>query len=119
MGRNTAANLAKRSVDVIFTYHSNKPEAESLIREIEAMGQKAAAFRLDTGDLRAFDGFVADVHKTLESWGRDRFDYLVNNAGNSQHINFDKVTEADFDAMVNVQFKGRLFPDAKAIAVDE
>jgi len=53
MGRNTAVNLAKRGVDVIFTYHSNQTEAESLIREIEARGGKAAAFRLDTGDLRA------------------------------------------------------------------
>lgn len=38
MGRNTAVNLATRGVDVIFTYHSNKTEAESLIREIEAKG---------------------------------------------------------------------------------
>jgi NAD(P)-dependent dehydrogenase (short-subunit alcohol dehydrogenase family) len=51
MGRNTAVNLARRGVDVIFTYHSNQTEAESLIREIEAMGGKAAAYRLDTGAL--------------------------------------------------------------------
>jgi NAD(P)-dependent dehydrogenase (short-subunit alcohol dehydrogenase family) len=115
MGRNTAANLAKRGVDVIFTYHSNQPEAESLMREIEATGGKAAGFRLDTGELRAFDGFVADVRKTLESWGRERFDYLVNNAGNSQHIDFDKVTEADFDAVVNVHFKGVYFLTQKLL----
>jgi NAD(P)-dependent dehydrogenase (short-subunit alcohol dehydrogenase family) len=42
MGRNTAINLAGRGVDVIFTYHSNQTEAESLIREIEAMGGRAA-----------------------------------------------------------------------------
>ena len=100
---------------MIFTYHSNQPEAESLIREIEPMGGKAAAFRLDTGDLSAFDGFVADVRKTLESWGRSHFDYLVNNAGNSQHINFEKVTEADFDAVVNVHFKGVFFLTQKLL----
>src|ERR1700756_3142371 len=100
IGRNTAVNLARRGGDVIFTYRSNQTEAESLVRDIESTGRKAAAFRLDTGDLRAFDGFVAEVRKTLQSWGRERFDYLVNNAGNSQHINFDKVTEADFDAVV-------------------
>src|SRR5580698_3722260 len=115
MGRNTAANLAKRGVDVIFTYHSNQAEAESLIREIEAMGGKAFAARLDTGDLRAFDEFAADVRKTLESWRRERFDYLVNNAGNSQHIDFDKVTEADFDAVVNVHFKGVYFLTQKLL----
>jgi NAD(P)-dependent dehydrogenase (short-subunit alcohol dehydrogenase family) len=79
------------------------------------MGGKAAAFRLDTGDLRAFDAFVADVRKTLENWGRERFDYLVNNAGNSQHIDFDRVTEADFDAVVNVHFKGVYFLTQKLL----
>jgi NAD(P)-dependent dehydrogenase (short-subunit alcohol dehydrogenase family) len=115
MGRNTAVNLAKRGVDVIFTYHSNQTEAESLIRELKAMGVKAASSRLDTGNLGAFDGFVAHIRKTLESWGRARFDYLVNNAGNSQHIDFEKVTEADFDAVVNVHFKGVYFLTQKLL----
>jgi NAD(P)-dependent dehydrogenase (short-subunit alcohol dehydrogenase family) len=39
----------------------------------------------------------------------------VNNAGNSQHINFDKVTEADFDAVVNVHFKGVYFLTQKLL----
>jgi NAD(P)-dependent dehydrogenase (short-subunit alcohol dehydrogenase family) len=115
LGRNTAINLARRGVDIVFTYRANEKEPESLIREIEAMGRKAAAFRLDTGDTRAFDAFVAEVRKKLQSWGRDRFDYLVNNAGNSQHINIDKVTEADFDAVVNVHFKGVYFLTQKLL----
>jgi hypothetical protein len=55
LGRDTAIHLFRRGVDLIFTYHSNRSEAESLIREIEAMGQRAAAFRLDTADVHAFD----------------------------------------------------------------
>jgi NAD(P)-dependent dehydrogenase (short-subunit alcohol dehydrogenase family) len=115
LGRNTAINLARRGVDIIFTYHSNTQEAESLIRELEGMGRKAAGFRLDTGNIREFDGFVAEVRKTLESWEHTKFDYLVNNAGNSQHINFDQVTEADFDAIVNVHFKGVYFLTQKLL----
>jgi NAD(P)-dependent dehydrogenase (short-subunit alcohol dehydrogenase family) len=115
LGRNTAVNLARRGVDILFTYRASEKEAESLIREVEAMGQKAASFALDTGNVHAFDGFVADVRKTLQTWGRDRFDYLVNNAGNSQHISIDKVTEADFDAMVNVHFKGVFFLTQKLL----
>ncbi len=115
LGRSTALNLAQRGVDILFTWRANQKEAESLTREVEAMGRKAAALRLDTGDTRLFDAFVAEVRKTLESWGRDRFDYLVNNAGNSQHINFDKVTEADFDAVVNVHFKGVFFLTQKLL----
>ena len=115
LGRNTAVNLARRGVDILFTYRASEKEAESLIREVEALGQKAASFALDTGNVHAFNGFVADVRKTLQAWGRDRFDYLVNNAGNSQHINIDKVTEADFDAVVNVHFKGVFFLTQKLL----
>jgi NAD(P)-dependent dehydrogenase (short-subunit alcohol dehydrogenase family) len=115
LGRNTAVNLARRGVDILFTYRASEKEAESLIREVETMGQKAASFALDTGDISAFDGFVANVRKTLQAWGRDRFDYLVNNAGNSQHIDIDKVTEADFDAVVNVHFKGVFFLTQKLL----
>jgi NAD(P)-dependent dehydrogenase (short-subunit alcohol dehydrogenase family) len=94
LGRNTARHLAGRGVNVIFTYRSNQKQADSLIREVEAMGRKAAGFRLDTGDVHAFDGFVADVRKMLHGWGRDRFDYLVNNAGGSLHTNFEQTTQA-------------------------
>jgi NAD(P)-dependent dehydrogenase (short-subunit alcohol dehydrogenase family) len=109
LGRNTAIHLARRGVDILFTYRSNQKEADSLVREVEAMGRKAAGFRLNTGDIHAFDGFVADVRKTVHAWGRERFDYLVNNAGGSLHVNFDQTTEAQFDEIVNVHFKGVYF----------
>ena len=115
LGRNTAIHLARRGVDVLFTYRANQAEAESLIREIEAIGQKAAAFRLDTGDIHSFDGFIAEVRQALESWGRERFDYLVNNAGNSLHAAFAETTEAQFDAIVNVHFKGVYFLTQKLL----
>lgn len=115
LGRNTAMNLARRGVDVIFTYRSNQKEAESFIREAEALGRKAAGFRLDTGDTRAFDGFAAEVRKALQSWGRERFDYLVNNAGQGLHVNFDQMTEAQFDDIVNVHFKGVYFLTQKLL----
>jgi NAD(P)-dependent dehydrogenase (short-subunit alcohol dehydrogenase family) len=115
LGRNTALHLAKRGVNIIFTWRINQIEAESLIREVESMGRKAAGFPLDTGDSGDFDNFVAATNKTLASWGRNRFDYLVNNAGNSQHISFDKVTEAEFDAVVNVHFKGVFFLTQKLL----
>ena len=46
------------------------------------------AFQLDPGDVRAFEGFAAEVRNTLAIWGRERFDYLVNNARNSLHAAF-------------------------------
>ena len=115
LGRNTAVNLAGRGVKIIFTYRENQKEADSLIREVEAMKRKAAGFRLDTGDINAFDGFVAEVRKTLHGWGQDRFDYLVNNAGGSLHANFDQTTETQFDEIVNVHFKGVYFLTQKLL----
>jgi NAD(P)-dependent dehydrogenase (short-subunit alcohol dehydrogenase family) len=115
LGRNTALNLARRGVDILFTWRANQNEAESFIREAEALGRKAAGFRLDTGDIRAFDGFVAEVRKTLQAWGRDRFDYLVNNAGNSLHAAFSETTEAQFDEIFNVHIKGVYFLTQKLL----
>src|SRR5262249_58970489 len=70
---------------------------------------------LDTGDIRSFDGFVINVREVLQTWGRDRFDYLVNNAGNSLHVDFEKMTEIQFDEVVNVHFKGVYFLTQKLL----
>src|SRR5258708_15308680 len=75
LGRNTAVNLARRGVDVVFTYHSNAAEAQSLVREVEAIGRKSASFQLDSGNISLFDRFMDDARNTLRSWGRERFDY--------------------------------------------
>jgi NAD(P)-dependent dehydrogenase (short-subunit alcohol dehydrogenase family) len=69
LGRNTAVNLARRGVDLILTYHSIREKLRLSLREAEAMGRKATGFRLDTGDVRSFDGFVADVRKAPQRWG--------------------------------------------------
>jgi NAD(P)-dependent dehydrogenase (short-subunit alcohol dehydrogenase family) len=115
LGRSTVLSLAKRGVHSIFTYHSNRAEAEKVASLTREAGAKAVALQLDTGNFSAFEDFVTAVRKTLQSWGRERFDYLVNNAGNSQHINFEKMTEADFDAVVNVHFKGVYFLTQKLL----
>lgn len=115
LGRNTAVNLARRGVDILFTWRANQQEAQSLVGEVEAMGRKAAGFRLDTGDIRTFDAFVAEVRNTLQRWGRDRFDYLVNNAGNSLHVGFSETTEEQFDAVFNVHVKGVYFLTQKLL----
>jgi NAD(P)-dependent dehydrogenase (short-subunit alcohol dehydrogenase family) len=115
LGRNTALNLARRGVDVIFTYHSNAAEAQSLIGEIEAVGRKSAAFQLDAGNISSFDRFVDDARNGLQHWGRERFDYLVNNAGMALLKPFDETTEAEFDQIVNVHFKGVYFLTQKLV----
>jgi len=115
LGRNTAVHLIERGVDVIFTYRANKDEAHSLVREAEAKGRKAEGFQLDTGDIRAFGGFETEVRRTLGKWGKERFDYLVNNAGNSLHADFAATTETQFDEIFNVHVKGVYFLTQKLL----
>jgi NAD(P)-dependent dehydrogenase (short-subunit alcohol dehydrogenase family) len=116
LGRNTALSLARRGVDVIITYHSNRTEAASAIAAIEVLGRKALALRLDSGQVSTFDGFVRDVGAALQdTWGSDRFDFLVNNAGTSHHAPFTETKEEDFDQLVNVHFKGVFFLTQKLL----
>lgn len=115
LGRNTVLNLAKRGVDSILTYHSNRAEAEHVIHAVEATGRRAVALRLDTGDAASFDQFVQDVQRVLGDLGAPRFDYLVNNAGTSLHSAFDQTTEEQLDTVYRVHFKGVFFLTQKLL----
>ena len=110
LGRNTAIHLARKGIDVILTWRGNRAEAESAMAEIEALGRRAAILQLDTGDIASFPGFAEAVKSVLAAgWQRDRIDFLVNNAGHGVYKPFAEVTEAEFDGLVNVHFKGVFF----------
>jgi NAD(P)-dependent dehydrogenase (short-subunit alcohol dehydrogenase family) len=78
LGRNTVLSLAKRGVDLIFTYHSNQAEAQKVIDLVADGGRTAMALPLDTGDVKTFDSFITSMKQALAELGADRFDYLVN-----------------------------------------
>ncbi|MGB9990039.1 SDR family NAD(P)-dependent oxidoreductase [Pseudoduganella rhizocola] len=110
LGKNTALNIARAGGDVIVTYHSRREEAEAVVAEIAAMGRKAAALQLDTGDTAAFKPFAAELKGLLQQhWQRASFDHLVNNAGHGDYALIEDTTEAQFDSLVNVHFKGVYF----------
>ncbi len=115
LGRNTVLSLARRGVDSIFTYNSNRTEADSLVKEVAQIGAKAIALQLDAGRITTFDPFVQNVVVALKKMGVEHFDYLVNNAGTSHHAPFDKVTEEDLDSLYNIHFKGVFFLTQKLL----
>lgn len=115
LGRNTVINLARRGVDIIFTYRSNKAEADAAVAEVAALGSKAVAIQLDTGMIASFDSFVEEVRQVLAGLGRERFDYLVNNAGSGHHATIAEMTEENFDELCNVHFKGVYFLTQKLL----
>lgn len=69
LGKEMALRLAEKGADNIITYHSNKTEAENTKRQIEAKGQKAVVFPLDTGIVKEFDMFLNHVQKALQKNG--------------------------------------------------
>ncbi|QFR33146.1 SDR family NAD(P)-dependent oxidoreductase [Ancylobacter sp. TS-1] len=110
LGRNTALAVARHGDDVIVTYHSRADDALAVVAEIEALGRKAAALQLDTGRIADFPAFAEKLRATLgDVWGRDSFDHLVNNAGHGDSAAITETTEAQFDRLVDVHFKGVFF----------
>lgn len=110
LGRNTALSIARHGGDVILTYRSSADEAQVVVAEIQAMGRKVIAFQLDSSDVTAFAPFAERLRTALrETWGRETFDHLVNNAGHGEFATIEETTEAQFDGLVNVHFKGVFF----------
>lgn len=116
LGRNTALSLARRGVDVVITYRTNKAEADAAVAEITQLGRKASALQLDTGAIATFDAFAANLKNVLRDvWATTTFDYLVNNAGSGINKPFAQTSEADFDQMMNVHLKGVFFLTQKLL----
>ena len=115
LGRNTVLSLAKRGVHSIFTYNSNRADADKVVAAVNETGAKAIALQLDTGKVSEFDLFVRTLREALAELGAQHFDYLVNNAGTSHHAPFEKVTADELDSLYNVHFKGVFFLTQKLV----
>ena len=116
IGQSIAIRLAEEGAKIVVNYRSNPEGAEETIKAIKATG----------GDCTMADGFcdsdrgysiganlgiVDDVRKlidqSIEHFGT--LDILVNNAGIEKHADFWEVTEQDFEAVMNINFKGVFF----------
>jgi NAD(P)-dependent dehydrogenase (short-subunit alcohol dehydrogenase family) len=110
LGRATALALAEAGVDLIITYRSNAEQAAEVVEHATKLGRTAIALQLDTGKLEGFDAFkVALTGALTEKWGRDSFDYLVNNAGVGIAGSIAETPVEAFDEMLNVHFRGVFF----------
>ena len=107
LGRSMALHLAERGVDIIFTFRSGQAEAADVRTRLIAQGRKAVALPLDVSDSATFDAFARTVAGELErTWQRQRFDYMINNAGTSLHASIVETTAAQLDEMFSAHFKG-------------
>jgi NAD(P)-dependent dehydrogenase (short-subunit alcohol dehydrogenase family) len=110
LGRNTAIAIARHGGDVIVTYRSGAAAARDVVAEIEALGRKAVALELDVTAVSSFPAFVAEVRSALAAhWRAERFDHLVNNAGQGEMAAIAETTEQQFDALFATHVKGPFF----------
>jgi NAD(P)-dependent dehydrogenase (short-subunit alcohol dehydrogenase family) len=110
IGQSAAVQLARRGTGVILTYHGNEAGARDTVAMIDKEGGAAVALPLDVGDTAAFPAFRESVAAALrETWRRDTFDFLVNNAGFGQMAMFADTTEDMFDTLMRVLLKGPYF----------
>ncbi|MDM9645351.1 SDR family oxidoreductase [Rhizobium sp. S163] len=110
LGASTAIECAAKGMGVVVTYNNNPAKAVDVVKTITGSGGQAAALKLDVGEIGAFPAFRDAVASELRSvFGRDDFDYLVNNAGYGLFNPIATVTEEQFDGLFNVHLKGPFF----------
>jgi glucose 1-dehydrogenase len=104
IGQAIARRFAQEGADVAFCYRSNKAGADEVVVSIRQLGRRCAGFQCDVGVVSDGQKFIAE---TVAQFGK--IDILVNNAGLERRADFWDATEADFDAVLNVNLKGLFF----------
>jgi glucose 1-dehydrogenase len=104
IGRGIAIRLAQEGADVVINYNSDPRGAEQALAEVQALGRRGAIIRANLGTVNEVRDLVAQSADALGG-----LDVLVNNAGIEKHAAFWDVTEADFDAVLDVNLKGVFF----------
>ena len=110
LGKNMALKLAEKGLDVIITYNTQKADALAVADQVKQAGCKAAVLQLNTGNVKSFTPFFEELKAILaDTFEAERFDFLINNAGIGSNAPFTDVTEAAFDELMNVHYKGVFF----------
>jgi 3-oxoacyl-[acyl-carrier protein] reductase len=101
IGRAIALELARHGADVAFNYAKSADAADSLAKEIEALGVRSMASQCDVANTENAAEMVKQVKETL-----GRLDFLVNNAGVTRDNLILRMKEQDWDEVMNTNLKG-------------
>ena len=104
IGRGIAVRMAQEGADVVINYNTDPKGAEEALAEVQALGRQGAIFKANLGAVNEVHDLVA---KSIDALGG--LDVLVNNAGIERHAAFWDVSEAEYDAVLNVNLKGVFF----------
>ena len=109
IGRGIVERFLEEGADVAFTYVSSPDKANALAEELGRTGRKVMAIQSNAGD---FNGAQAAVDQVVNTWGR--LDVLVNNAGMTKDQLLMRMSEADWDAVIDTNLKS-VFNMTKAV----
>nr|WP_307396204.1 3-oxoacyl-[acyl-carrier-protein] reductase [Bacillus horti] len=109
IGRAISLELAKAGADVAINYGGSEAAAVELVKEIEALGQKALAIQANVAESESVQAMVKQV---VEHFGQ--LDILVNNAGITRDNLLMRMKEEEWDDVINVNLKG-VFNCIKAV----
>jgi 3-oxoacyl-[acyl-carrier protein] reductase len=101
IGRAIALELAREGANVAVNYRRHDDEAKAAVAKIEEMGRKGLAVKADVSSYADAEAMVAKVRETF-----GRFDILVCNAGITWDGVIWKMTEEQWDTVINVNLKG-------------
>ena len=109
IGKGIAIEFAKHGANVAFTYNSSVQAAQELVSELESFGVKAKGFQSNAADFDAAQELAKNV---LADFGT--IDVLVNNAGITKDNLLMRISEEDFDKVIEVNLKS-VFNVTKAV----
>ncbi|NLT42724.1 MAG: 3-oxoacyl-[acyl-carrier-protein] reductase [Anaerolineae bacterium] len=101
IGRQTALDLAARGADVVVNYRGNEAAAQEVVAAVEAAGRRSLALQADVSDFSA----ATDMVNTAVS-AMGRLDILVNNAGVTRDTLLLRLSETDWDLVLDTVLKG-------------
>ena len=101
IGRQIAISMAKEGAVVIVNYNGSAAKAEEVVKEITEAGGQAEAVQCNVSDYSAAEAFLKDIISRYK-----RIDILVNNAGITRDNLLMKMSEEEFDAVIDTNLKG-------------
>ncbi len=104
IGRVIALSFARAGADVAVNYHASRHEALNTVKEIQALGRRAEAFRADVSNPAPIRRMFLEFERRF-----DRLDVLVNNAGVFFPVRWDRLTDKDWDRVLGINLKGAFF----------
>lgn len=110
IGRATSLELARRGCNIAFNYLKNEDRAEQLVSELKECGRQGYAFRTSVDDFNAAADMVDEVKSRF-----GRIDFLINNAGIVRDRLILRMSEADWDEVIDTNLKGA-FNFSRAVA---